>query len=154
MEKKQVCGCEGTVAGMGCHSIAFLCGWVSFFLFILYAAKLSYPIFSSLLGANGLQLPEGGDFEALHCQPSRKFDRCTKLDLTTEPPLLGRCCWAFVLLFLSSVFLFSYPKPMVFVKKHHIKYIVFKISNYTLFSLNMHRTPRNVFWNMFWVIKI
>jgi len=42
--------------------------------------------------ANVLQLPEGGDFEALHCQPSRNFDRSTKLDLTTEPPLLGRCC--------------------------------------------------------------
>jgi len=41
---------------------------------------------------NGLQLPEGGDFEALHCQPSTNFDRSTKLDLTTEPPLLGRCC--------------------------------------------------------------
>jgi len=41
---------------------------------------------------NGLQLPEGGDFEALHCQPSRNFDRSTKLDLSTEPPLLGRCC--------------------------------------------------------------
>lgn len=36
---------------------------------------------------NVLQLPEGGDFEALHCQPSTNFDRCTKLDLTTEPPL-------------------------------------------------------------------
>jgi len=44
------------------------------------------------MGSNVLQLPEGGDFEALHCQPSRNFDRSTKLDLTTEPPLLGRCC--------------------------------------------------------------
>lgn len=35
--------------------------------------------------ANGWQLPEGGDFEVLHFQPSRKFDRSTKLDLTTEP---------------------------------------------------------------------
>jgi len=41
---------------------------------------------------NVLQLPEGGDFEALHYQPSTNFDRSTKLDLTTEPPLLGRCC--------------------------------------------------------------
>jgi hypothetical protein len=39
-----------------------------------------------------LQLPESGDFKALHRQPSRNFDRCTKLDLTTEPPLLGSCC--------------------------------------------------------------
>jgi len=44
------------------------------------------------LAPNVLQLPEGGDFEALHCQPSTNFDRSTKLDLTTEPPLLGRCC--------------------------------------------------------------
>jgi len=41
---------------------------------------------------NFLQLPEGGDFEALQCQPSTNFDGSTKLDLTTEPPLLGRCC--------------------------------------------------------------
>jgi hypothetical protein len=27
-----------------------------------------------------LQLPEGGDFKALHFQTSRKFDRSTKLD--------------------------------------------------------------------------
>jgi hypothetical protein len=43
-----------------------------------------------------LQLPEGGDFEALHCQPSRNFDRSTKLDLTPVPPLLGRCCYGLV----------------------------------------------------------
>jgi hypothetical protein len=52
---------------------------------------------------NVLQLPEGGDFGALHCQPSRNFDRSTKLDLTTEPPLLGRCCYgSFFLSFYSS----------------------------------------------------
>ena len=50
---------------------------------------------------NVLQLPEGGDFEALHCQPSTNFDRSTKLDYTTEPPLLGRCCYAVGFLFLS-----------------------------------------------------
>ncbi len=43
------------------------------------------------LGQNDLRLKEVGDFEALHCQPSRKFDRSTKLDLTNEPPLLVRC---------------------------------------------------------------
>jgi hypothetical protein len=47
-----------------------------------------------------LQLPEGGNFEALHCQLSTNFDRSTKFDLTTEPPLLGRCCCAFGILFL------------------------------------------------------
>ncbi|MCH7401356.1 hypothetical protein ACFOUP_06155 [Belliella kenyensis] len=39
--------------------------------------------------AIGLQQPEGGDFEALHWQPSTNCDRSTKLDLTTEPPLLA-----------------------------------------------------------------
>jgi hypothetical protein len=42
---------------------------------------------------NGLQLPDGGDFEALPCQPSTNFDRCRKLDLTTEPLLLGKHCF-------------------------------------------------------------
>ena len=46
-----------------------------------------------IIAANVLQLPEGGDFEALHCQPNTNFDRSTKLDLTTEPPLFGSCCW-------------------------------------------------------------
>lgn len=45
-----------------------------------------------LMFANGLQLPERGDFGALHCQPSEKFDRITKLDLTYESPHLGRYC--------------------------------------------------------------
>jgi len=44
--------------------------------------------------ANGFGLAEGGDFGAHHCQPSTNFDRSTKLDLTTEPLLLGRCCYA------------------------------------------------------------
>ena len=52
---------------------------------------------------NVLQLPEGGDFEALHCQPSTNFDRSTKLDLTTEPPLLGRCCYRFGVLSRQSL---------------------------------------------------
>ncbi len=54
------------------------------------------------MNANVWQLPEGGDFEALHCQPSRNFDRCKKLDLTTEPPLLGRCCYRQCSLIFSS----------------------------------------------------
>lgn len=45
------------------------------------------------IAANGLQLPEGGDFEAQHCQPSRNYDGSKELDLTTESPLLGRCCY-------------------------------------------------------------
>ena len=44
--------------------------------------------------SDGLQLPEGGDFGAIHGQLSTNVDRSTKLELTTEPPLLGRCCYA------------------------------------------------------------
>ena len=40
-----------------------------------------------------LPLVEVGDFEALLYQPSTNFDRSTKLDLTIESPLLGRCCY-------------------------------------------------------------
>ena len=50
----------------------------------------------NILATNVLQLPEGGDLEALHCQPSTNFDRSIKLDLTTESPLLGRCCYGLV----------------------------------------------------------
>jgi len=35
---------------------------------------------SIYIAYNGLQLPKGGDFEALHGQPSAHFHRSTKLD--------------------------------------------------------------------------
>ena len=52
---------------------------------------------------DGLQLQEVGDFEALNCLTALHLIRSTKLDLTTEPPLLGRCCYSSF--FYSSVFL-------------------------------------------------
>jgi len=69
-----------------------------------FSVRLLSVVSSFRVRHNVLQLPEGGDFGALHCQPSRNFDRSTKLDLTTEPPLLGRCCYAFALLFLCFYF--------------------------------------------------
>jgi hypothetical protein len=45
---------------------------------------------------------------------------------------------SFVLFFRSSMLFFSYPKSMVFVKKHYVKYIVIKIAYNTLFTLNVH----------------
>jgi hypothetical protein len=63
--------------------------------------------------ANVLQLPEGGDFGALHCQPAQKFDRSTKLDLTTEPPLLGRCCYVLPLL----SFFYKFNGSVVYFEK-------------------------------------
>jgi hypothetical protein len=47
---------------------------------------------------NVLQLGEVADFENENCQHTMNLNRSTKPDLTTEPPLLGRCCYAFVLL--------------------------------------------------------
>src|SRR5699024_10731777 len=70
--------------------------------FFIYQC-LTVMLVSFTIPANVLQLPEGGDFGALHCQPSTNFDRSTKPDLTIEPPLLGRCCYAVGFLFLSVV---------------------------------------------------
>jgi hypothetical protein len=61
------------------------------FFYHIYFHKYLFCIFQPV-NANVLQLPEGGDFGALHCQSSTNFDRSTKLDLNTEPPLAGRCC--------------------------------------------------------------
>jgi len=39
------------------------------------------------IGANGSQLQEVGDFEALNCLPPQNLIRSTKLHLTAEPPI-------------------------------------------------------------------
>ena len=55
---------------------------------------INIPILSLFkLAANVLQLPVGGNLEALQCQLSTNFDSGTMLDLSTEPPLLGGCCY-------------------------------------------------------------
>jgi len=48
--------------------------------------------FRNRFAANVLRLKQVGDFEAFYCQPTTNFDGSKKLDLTTEPPLLVRCC--------------------------------------------------------------
>lgn len=44
-----------------------------------------------MISYKGLSLGEGGDFEALHCQPSTSFDRSTiphvRDYLSTVPPI-------------------------------------------------------------------
>jgi hypothetical protein len=74
---------------------------------------VGYVVCRHGLAANVLQLPEGGDFGALHCQPAQKFDRSTKLDLTTEPPLLGRCCYVLPLL----SFFYKFNGSVVYFEK-------------------------------------
>jgi len=66
--------------------------WAFLFFAESFGMSISVGMCCSAIATNVLQLPEGGDFEALLCQPSTNFDRSTKLDLTTEPPLLGRYC--------------------------------------------------------------
>ena len=92
--------CLANVPNVCRHKIILNCAVVFFYFSVphvsFFLVGLSVVWLSIRLAVNVLRLPEGGDFEALHCQPSRNYDRCTKLDLTTEPPLLGRCCCAFV----------------------------------------------------------
>jgi hypothetical protein len=47
-----------------------------------------------LVAYNDLQLQEVGDFEAQNCMPPLYLIRSTKLQLTTEPPISCRCCYA------------------------------------------------------------
>ncbi len=73
----------------GLYVFGHLSKW---FTFSRFSRLFVVVVSSSTLAGSVLQLQEVGDFGAIHCQPSRNFDRSTKLDLTTEPPLLGRCC--------------------------------------------------------------
>ena len=41
---------------------------------------------------DGPQLPEGGDFGAIHYQPSTNLDRSTALQLTTLAPIAANGC--------------------------------------------------------------
>ena len=45
---------------------------------------------------NGFGLGEGGELEALSFVLAPKFDRSTKVQFTTEPPLLPSPCYAYV----------------------------------------------------------
>jgi len=56
---------------------------------------------SAGITANGLQLQEVGDFEALNCLPPQNLIQSTKLHLTTELLISCRCCYAVA--FLSIV---------------------------------------------------
>jgi hypothetical protein len=72
-------------------------------LSIIYLYMLQIYVFSvvivigkrfSAITANVLQLQEVGDFEAQNCLPPLYLIRSTKLQLTTEPPISSRCCYA------------------------------------------------------------
>ena len=48
------------------------------------------------MNANDFRLGTVADLEALNFQTSKNFDRSTKLDLTTESPISGSCCYGLV----------------------------------------------------------
>jgi hypothetical protein len=95
------CNCVSACV-LGCTSYDFVEALAFLFNFCL---SFYWSVCRFTMPYNVLQLPEGGDFEALNCQPSTNFDRSTMLDLTTEPPLLVRCCY---LLCFFLLYIFNY----------------------------------------------
>ena len=96
---------------------------------------LSYRVLRLLsIVGNVLALGTVADFGALHCQPSTNFDRSTMLDLTTEPPLLGRCCCAFV--FISSLSLY------VHIDLSHVLHVSSSNVSLRLCSINLDCLPK------------
>ena len=45
------------------------------------------------IAANGWQLTEVGDYEAQNLNIKIMFNRSRNVDITTEPPILVRCCY-------------------------------------------------------------
>jgi hypothetical protein len=62
------------------------------YFFLVFSRLFVVVVSSFTLAANVLQLPEGGDFGALHCQPSKNVDSSTALDLTTSAPIAANGC--------------------------------------------------------------
>ena len=50
------------------------------------------PIFGAEILVHGLAIGEEVDYEAQNSLPALNLILSTKLHLSTEPPLLGRCC--------------------------------------------------------------
>ncbi len=63
---------------------------------VLYSTPFHCSLGKRFKTHHGLQLPEGGDLEALHCQPAQKFDRSTQLQFCTSPPIEATRCWQLV----------------------------------------------------------
>ena len=91
-EKFKVSVIQKNVPSMVIHLPTRFFGIYACIVLYLFCLTFSFKLFLSNLSPDVLQLPEGGDFLALHCQPSTKFDRSTMPFKSTEPPLLGRCC--------------------------------------------------------------
>jgi hypothetical protein len=92
-----VCGCEGTVAGKGSHTLAFV-GWVSFFFFVFMQQKFSYHSVVCLglftMNANVSALPFVG--KSQYYQVCRIF-----------LPMKGSACYGSFFIILINLFLLS-----------------------------------------------
>ncbi len=105
-----------------------------------------YPM---TLARNGFQLPDRRDLVYEHFEPSRNFDRSTKADLTTEPPLLCGCHHA--LTDSHSCCTINYIKSVrYFLCELLVNNLIVKkaVFNYSLFILQPNnqfrdRTPVN-----------
>jgi len=90
-----VCGCEGTVAGKGSYTLAFV-RWQFLFFVFPFAANSSLSSFIWLVG-NGLHMACGG-FEALSCPPKLKLETERNLAGRRSPAIsYMRCCALFYL---------------------------------------------------------
>jgi hypothetical protein len=47
-------------------------------------------------GGNGLQLTEVGDYEAKNLIQKQMFIRRNNVEVTTDPPILVRCCYKLI----------------------------------------------------------
>jgi hypothetical protein len=92
--------------------------------------------------ANVLQLPEGGDFQALHCQPSTNFDRSTKLEFCTSPRLTQNPCYGLAFFHLSTVSYFT----LVFV---HILIAIASPITVCQTMKNVAGSPKNSMFKIF-----
>jgi hypothetical protein len=52
------------------------------------------------MAANGWQIAEGGEYEALNLIKSQMMIRSTTVDISTKPPLLAMCCYTLPLLLI------------------------------------------------------
>lgn len=92
--------------------------------------------------ANGLQLQEVGNFEALNFNPAQNLVRSTKLHLSTEPTLLPNACYSFVLILVRSLSVRILQKLCIKILMS-FSFILWKLFTYFLtFTPNGHISKR------------
>jgi len=54
--------------------------------------RFTAVVVGGAIATNVLGIAEGGEIEAIHCQPSRNFGRSTNFEFSTLTPLLAIPC--------------------------------------------------------------